>query len=152
METYSPEAPEVQAPRRQSIRQIASHALRQTKRLGDGDMVLTWVAGEAIGKTLAAVMMRRRAEADQARWEIDFAQLIEYLLDVPEVSPTPDHRARRALFAELCTELEKVMRWAHERKMIDLPHDERAAMTCAVKQADGQVRRWRAWRESFVVQ
>lgn len=152
METYSPEVPEVQAPRRQSIRQIASHALRQTKRLGDGDMVLTWVASEAIGKTLAAVMMRRRAEADQARGEIDFAQLIEYLLDVPAASPTPDHRARRALCAELCTELEKVMRWAYERKMIDLPHDERAAMTCAVKQADGQVRRWRSWRESFVVQ
>lgn len=149
MDTYSPEAPEVQAPRRQSIRQIAAHALRQTKRLGDGDMVLTWIAGETIGKTLAAVMMGRLVEPDQARWEIDFAALIEYLLDVPEVSQTPDHRARRALVAELCTELEKVLRWAHERKMIDLPHDERAAMTCAVKQAGGQVQKWRAWRESF---
>lgn len=147
MGTYSLEVPKAQAPRRQSIRQIAAHALRQTKRLGEADMVLTWEAGSVIGKTLALIGMRRRCMDDI---EFDLAIMLEYVLGLDEVAKTPDQRARQALFAAICKEYECAVRLGYDSQAFRFSFDEEAGvMSRGVRKADGIVRRWKAWRERF---
>lgn len=133
-------------PRRQSIRQIAAQALRQTKRLGGDDMFMTWQAGNVIGKALAAVAVSRRVSGD---CDFDMAILIEYLLDVPQAAKTPDQRARQALFVELCKQLENIVIWAHESKVFAIPEDEREVMRSAAKSASARAKRWKAYRASL---
>lgn len=150
MSTYSLEAPEVQAPRRQSIRQIAAHALCQTKRLGDGDMVLTWEAGDAIGKTLALIGMRRRCTGDV---EFDLAIMLEYVLGLEDAAKTPERRSRQALFIAICREYERAVRFGYDGDAFKFSFDdESAAMSGAVKNAGRRTLKWRTYRDSLVEQ
>lgn len=127
-----------------SIRQIAAHALRQTKRLGDGDMIWTWEAGDTIGKTLALIGMRRRCMGDV---EFDLAIMLEHVLGLDEVAKTPEQRARQALFFAICKEYEQAVRFGYDGQAFRFSFDdESAAMKNAVRHAKKRVDRWRAYR------
>lgn len=147
MNTYSAEAPATQAARRQTMRQITAHALRQTKRLGAGDMILIFEAGELIGTTVADIGIRRRCRGDV---DFDLASLIEHVLNIDPVVQTPDQRARQAVFVGICKEVEQLLKWGYENEGFRFNFDdEGAVMTRVVRKATERTDNWRRYRESL---
>lgn len=147
MDTYSVETEVPQARRHRSMRQITAHALQQTKRLGAGDMILTFEAGELIGTTVADIGIRRRCRGDI---DFDLASLIEHVMNIDPVAKTPEQRARQAVFVGICKEIEQLVQWGHEREAFRFHFDdEGAVMSRAVRRATDRVAKWRRYRESL---
>lgn len=116
METYSANGKVVQLRRRKTRRQLVSHAIRQAKRLGEGDLTIGWSAGIKIGESLADATMLRKLTGEERNgigfWLFD---LLHDVLDLTSCHADEDENIRHAIVAGVCREFDTIVKWAYER-------------------------------------
>ena len=127
MSTYSSKPAFCQPRRRATRRQLVSNALRQTTRLGEGNMFAGWNAGVEIGQALGVATLARNLVDGE---DIGF-MLADVLADVLGLHPgigSEEESARRALFCGICREYSQVVRWAYERKVFGFDCEDASAV------------------------
>jgi hypothetical protein len=129
MSTYSANRaiPQPIRPKPRTRRQLVSNALRQTTRLGEGNMFAGWNAGVEIGQALGVATLARNLVDGE---DIGF-MLADVLADVLGLHPgigSEEESARRALFCGICLEYSKVVRWAYERKVFGFDCEDASAV------------------------
>lgn len=123
--------------RRRTRHQLVSNALRQAKRLGEGDQAIGWVVGMEIGKSLANAVLLRKLTGDE-RNGIGFwlSDLMTDLANLQIGARTEEESIRLALFCAVCREYDEIVRWAYEQKVFQFNfNDEGEVMREATKRA-----------------